>query len=56
LLVKVVASNPDPVTFIDEGLVVSIELTIGVKLFDHWKLQFAEHFDGIPFTFIENFK
>ena len=56
LLLMLVASNPDPVNLIDDGLLVSIELTLGVELVDHWKLQLAEHFDGIPFIFTENWK
>jgi hypothetical protein len=54
LLLKIFASNPDPVNLMDNGLVVSIVLTMGVKSFDHWKLQLAKHFDGIPLIFIEN--
>jgi hypothetical protein len=54
LLLILVVSNPEPINLIDEGSLVSIVLTEGVKVVDHWKLQFAEHFDGIPFIFTEN--
>jgi hypothetical protein len=40
----------------DNLLLISIELTMGVTLDDHSKLQFPEQIDGIPFIFIEIFK
>jgi hypothetical protein len=40
----------------DNLLLISIELTMGVTLDDHSKLLFPEQIDGIPFIFIEIFK
>ena len=53
LLLKFIELNPEPDNLIDDRLLTSMELTIGVKLDNHWKLQFPEQFDGIPFIFIE---
>ena len=55
LLLMFKESKPVPVKLIEDRLLLSIKLTIGVKLLNHWKLQSAEHLDGIPLMLTENF-
>lgn len=49
-----IPSNPVPVILILVGILVSMLVTTGVAELNHSKLQFAEHFVGMPFILIEN--